>query len=429
MFNLFNKEIPANNIPLDINKNIINTANHPAELAEIIIDKGIGCYLIDSQGNKYLDAVSSMYTNIHGHNNKTINDAIITQVNMISHSTLSDISHSPAIKLTTQLLSILPKELQQIMYTDNELSTIEQSLRLAIETTKKDNFLVFSNELHTKTLQSINNKIKIINLPYPEITKYDIDQTTEVIELNDYISKQIINHKKNLAGVIIEPLIQSLNDVKKSHPAILKNIRDKCNELNIPLIFDETMTAFGRTGGMFAFEKAGVIPDILCLGQSLSGGYLPIGAIAVSEKIKTKETSKSFNTKYHSYIANPLSCAAAIANLQLLTENQFIEKIQETIYYLITGLKEIRKLTHVAKIIQEGLIVSITFCKDEAKTPYPTEKKVGYKIFKDALKNGVLLGKTDNSIILSPPLTITKSELNLLLEKTKHSIINVTKGL
>jgi len=422
---------------------------------QIVIEKGKGNYIIDTNGNSYLDGISSLWVTVHGHNHPHINKAIKNQLNKISHSTFLGLSNVPAIKLAEKLIKLVPQNLTRIFYSDNGSTSVEIGLKIAYQYWQqhpnskyhtKKKFISFSTAYHGDTIGSVSvggidlyHKIykpllfDVIQAPYPNPLKQKLNKEECEEKCLKELEKLMGTNQKQVAGLIIEPLMQGASGMINTTSHFLQKVKELCIQYNILLIVDEVATGFGRTGAMFAVEKADIQPDILCVAKGLTGGYLPLAATITTEEIfnnflgEHKDNYTFFHG--HTYTANPLACAAAIANLELFEKNNTIEALQEKIYRLITELKEIAKLPHVIEVRQEGFMVGIELCENKkTKKYYAPEKRVGSLVCQEAIKNGVFLRPLGDTIVLIPPLSIDLKELKFLLDTCKKCIIRITQN-
>lgn len=398
----------------------------------LIIERGEGNYLYDIYGKKYLDGISSLWVTVHGHHKKEIDDAIKTQIDKVSHSTLLGLSNVPAIELAEKLLRICPPNLKKVFYSDNGSTAVEIALKMVFQywqqasntkhKIKKTKFLTFQNAYHGDTIGSVSlGGIDLFHQIYKPLLFDSIKAHFD--NACDLISK----HHDELAAVIIEPMIQGAAGMLLQPAGFLRNLRRVCDENGVLLIFDEVATGFGRTGKMFACEHEQVWPDLLCVAKGITGGYLPLAATLTTQKIydgfcaEYKDLKTFFHG--HTYTGNPLACAAALANLKIFEKEKTMESLQPKIADLQKGLKRFWKLTHVADIRQLGFMVGIELMQDlEKKIPYPLRERMGHKVILKARRRGVILRPLGNVIILMPPLSLQIDELDFLLKTTYESI-------
>lgn len=420
----------------------------------LVITEGRGSYLKDSQGKWYLDGVSSLWVNVHGHRKKEIDQALRRQLNKIAHSTFLGLSNDTAILLSKRLIEIAPGDLNKVFYSDSGSTAVEAALKMAFQYWQqkeprlkaKRKFISFVNAYHGDTVGSVSvggidlfhkiyrpllfGTIKA-KAPYcyrcPLGKVYPQCRLKCLKETEDILKKQ----HKSIAGVIIEPMAQAAAGILTQPAGYLRQLRRLCDKYDVLMILDEVAVGFGRTGRMFACEQEGVKPDILCLAKGLSAGYLPLAAT-----LATDEIYKAFLGDYagkktffhgHSYTANPLGCAAALANLEVFRKERTLETVQEKIRFLRKGLKRFYELKAVGDVRQAGLIAGIELVKNrKTKQPYKWEEKTGIRVTRQARKYGVILRPLGNVIVLFPPLSISLPELEELLDVTYRSIEEVT---
>lgn len=423
----------------------------------LIIEKAKGNWLIDTEGNEYLDGISSLWVTVHGHRKMEIDWAVKKQIDKVAHSTLLGLSNVPATLLAQQLIRIAPPNLKKVFYSDSGSTAVEVALKMAFQywkqrrsqiadressnqhqTTNNDlrsttyasktKFLTFTNAYHGDTIGSVS--VGGMDL-FHQIFKPLLFQT---IQANFENAVELIRqHKNELAAVVIEPVIQGAAGMLTQPEGFLAKLRAACDENNVLLIFDEVATGFGRTGKMFACEHEKVWPDILCMAKGITGGYLPLAATLTTQKIYDAFSGRYEELKTffhgHTYTGNPLACAAALANLEIFRKEKTIQKIQPRIRQLKNGLEKFRSLKHVAAIRQWGLMVGIELMKDVAtKVPYDLVDKIGIRVIQIARQQGVILRPLGPVIVLMPPLSITEKEINFLLDVTFESILAATEN-
>ncbi len=431
-----------------------------------IIVSGEGATLCDIEGNRYLDATSSIWVNIHGHRHKSINQAMKKQLDRIAHSTLLGLTNLPAIELAEQLIQIAPKgdvkhkesgeaeKLTKVFYSDNGSTAVEIALKIAFsywqhlggEYKRKKKFVSFSNAYHGDTIGSVSvGGIDLFHAAYGPLLFDTINISSPTcyrcpIGLNypscklacvDEAEKVLKKHHRRLAGLIIEPLIQAAAGMLCAPPGYLRKIRALCTKYEILMIVDEVATGFGRTGKMFASEHEGLVPDLMAISKGLTGGYLPLAATLTRQKIYDAFLGDyaEFKTFFHghSYTGNPLGCAAAIANLKVFKKEKTLEKLKEKIIYVKKSLMSWRRWKHVGDIRQVGLMIAIELVADKkTKLSYPLEMRVGGAVCQEAKSRGVLLRPLGNVIAIVPPLSITLDELEKIITVVGAAIRKVT---
>ena len=422
----------------------------------LIIDEGKGNYLIDIQGKKYLDGVSSLWVTVHGHRHPDINAAIVAQVKKISHSTLLGISNVPAIELAQQLVKISPPGLNKVFYSECGATAVEIGLKMAFQywqqrknlRPQKTKFLYLQNSYHGDTLGAVGvGGIDLFHKIYrPLLTEHirvsapycyrcflGKNQTSCKMECVDKLEKIMRIRHKEIAAFIIEPLVQGAAGMIIAPRGYLKRVRDLCDKYEVLLIADEVAVGFGRTGRMFACEHENVSPDIMIMGKGITGGYLPLAATLTTDEVYNAFLGElwEFKTFYHghTYTGNPVSCAAALANLSVFKKEKTLEKLQNKIVFFTEQLQKFEKLEHVGDIRQKGFMVGIELVLNPAtKEPYPVEEKVGIRVIKEALKNGLVIRPLGDVIVLMPPLSISKAELKKIVAITFDAVKKVTEG-
>ncbi len=425
----------------------------------VIISEGEGSYLKDINGKEYIDGVSSIWVNIFGHRKKEINDAISEQLGRIAHSTLLGLTNIPAIQLAERLVNILRRSfskhsssLNKVFYSDNGSTSVEVALKMAFQYWKhksvegKHTFLSLENAYHGDTLGAVSvggidmfHKtfepilFKTYRAPspdcyrcssgmdYPECGYACIQKMEEILQ----------QHHTEIAGVIMEPLIQAAGGMIVAPQGYLARVRELCTTYNVLLIADEVATGFGRTGRMFACEHEDVLPDIICLSKGITGGYMPLAATVAREEIYNaflgsfRELKTFFHG--HSYTGNPLACAAACACLDLFEQEKILHNVQQKIAILETRIGEMGELSHVGNVRNCGLMAGVELVKDrETKTPYEWERKMGWNVAHHARDNGVFIRPLGNVIVIMPPLNIRSEILDVMLKKIYEAIRAVT---
>jgi adenosylmethionine---8-amino-7-oxononanoate aminotransferase len=420
-----------------------------------VIERGDGRYLIDVHGRKYLDGVSSLWCNIHGHRRKELDHAIQSQLDHIAHSTFLGLSHVPGIRLAARLIEIAPQGLRRVFYSDNGATAVEIALKMAVQywqlrgQTKRTRVASLAESYHGDTVGSMSLGYSeifhrfhksllfpVLRLTPPHVFRY-LKRSSEEEALRSAVreaEEKLTQEKDSLAAFVIEPLMQGAAGMWSQPPGYVWALREICRRNGILFVADEVATGFGRTGKMFACNHEDLSPDILCLGKGITAGYLPLAATITTEEIFSAFLGeyKDFKTFFHghTYTGNPLGCAVALANLELFKQQRIIERMQARIAYLKRRLKEdFVPLTHVADVRQWGFMVGVELVEDKAeRSSYPPEKRIGHKVILEARKRGVMIRPLGDVIILMPPLTIADEELKTLLDVTRDSIQVVTEN-
>ncbi len=422
----------------------------------VIIEEGKGVILKDIDGNEYIDGVSSLWTNVHGHRKKELDEALKNQIDKIAHSTLLGISNVPAVSLAKRLVEITPYGLEKVFYSDSGATAVEIAIKMAFQyqkqakdgDPKKEKFISLKNAYHGDTIGAVSvGGIDLFHSIYkpllfktyqaeaPYCYRCAFKKEYPSCNMECVASLEEVMHKyhQQVTAFIIEPLVQGAAGIIVQPPGYLKRVRELCTKYNILMIADEVAVGFGKTGKMFACEHEDISPDIMALGKGITGGYMPLAATLTTEKIYEAFLGEyhELRTFYHghTYTGNPLACSVAIANLELFEKEKVIDTLKPKIKHLEGLLKEFWELKHVGDIRQCGFMVGIELVKDrETKEPYPLEKRIGYKVILEARKHGLIIRPLGDVIVLMPPLSITLDQLTRLCEVTYFSIKKITQG-
>jgi adenosylmethionine---8-amino-7-oxononanoate aminotransferase len=443
-----------------------------AEYEPLLIQRASGCTLVDVDGREYLDGVSSLWCNIHGHRHPKIDAAIRRQLDEVAHVTLLGMAHPTTVKLARRLVEIAPREepaerhggrcLQHVFFSDDGATAVEVALKMAFQywrqtrqvpssefrvpSSERTKYLAWENAYHGDTLGSVSVGgvarfhemfrpllFDVIRLPAPDCYRLPAGVTRESAcsyYLNQ-LEAALRQHADDLAAVVIEPLVQAAAGIIAHPPGFLRGVRELTQTYGVLLIADEVAVAMGRTGKMFACEHEGVVPDLLCLAKGLTGGYLPLAATLATDEIYSAflgryEESKSF-FHGHTYSGNPLGAAAAIATLDVFEEEQTLTNLSPKIARLSEHLARIAELPHVGDVRQRGLIAGIELVRDrQTKEPFPWAEKRGIRVCQQALEDGVWLRPLGNVIVIMPPLAISVPDIDRICLAVKRGIGGVT---
>lgn len=436
----------------------------------VIISEGRGSHLIGVDGRMYIDGVSSLWVNIHGHRKKEIDEAIRDQMDKIAHSTLLGLGNVPAIRLAEKLVKVIhraalssrqsaktvgangPSDPTKVFYSDNGSTSVEVALKMAFQYWKhkgvsgKERFLSLNNAYHGDTLGAVSvGGIDIFHSAFGPLLfntykapspycyrcelgmKYPGCGLACLSKMEDILSA----HHTGIAALIIEPLVQAAGGMIVSPPGYLKGARELCAKYDVLFIADEVATGFGRTGKMFACEHEAVIPDMICLSKGITGGYLPLAVTVASGEIYNAFLGEFSELKTffhgHSYTGNPLGCAAALACLDIFEKEETLKNIQPKIGVLENWLDEISFLPHVGDARNKGLMAGVELVRDkETKASYPWEEKMGWRVCHHAREKGILIRPLGNVIVIMPPLSISKDDLRYMLDAIGEAIGEVT---
>jgi len=419
----------------------------------IIIEEAKGCYLKDIYGRWYLDGVSSLWVNIHGHRKKEIDDAIRAQLNRVAHTTLLGISNVVAIELAEKLVEITPEGLTKVFYSDNGSTSVEVAIKMAYQywthkgLSHKKLFVSLTNAYHGDTLGAVSVGgidifheafrpllFETLKIPSPYCYRCELGLTKERCNLDClHKAEEVIRaHHEQIAALVVEPMVQGAAGMIVFPQGYMRGLYELCKKYSILLIADEVATGFGRTARMFACEHEGIKPDFLCLSKGITGGYLPLAATLTTTDVynaflgEIEELKTFFHG--HSYTGNPLACAAALASLEIFEKEDILDNVRALASLLQDFLEEMKELKHVGDVRALGLMGGIELVKDKAtKEPYPYGQQMGYQVCYRAREKSVLLRPLGNVIVIMPPLAITERELKRMLEVIRESIIEITE--
>ena len=421
----------------------------------VIIESGQGCTLKDIWGKEYLDGVSSLWTNVHGHRRPEIDRAIREQLDQVAHSTLLGLSNVPAIGCAKMLVEIAPPGLSRVFYSDSGSTAVEVALKMAFQYQRqapggdpgRTKFISLTNAYHGDTIGAVSlGGIDLFHATYrallftslkapaPYCYRCPLGKTCPECGLACLaeLAQLMETRGSEVAALVIEPLVQGAAGMIMQPPGYLQGVRDLCTQHNIIMIADEVAVGFGRTGRMFACEHEEVHPDIMAVAKGITGGYLPLAATLATERIYRGFLGKyeEFKTLFHghTYTGNPLACAAAIANLEIFAAEGTLDKMAAKVEGLQDNLRKIGSLKHVGEIRQRGFMVGIELVAyRETKAEFPPELKIGHRVILAARKRGLLIRPLGNIIVLMPPLSMTPAEIDRLCAITRDAIREVTE--
>jgi adenosylmethionine---8-amino-7-oxononanoate aminotransferase len=403
----------------------------------LIIDRGEGSYLYDTQGRRYLDGVSSLWCNVHGHRRPELDRALAAQLEKLAHSTLLGLAHEPAIVLAKRLTEIAPPGLNKVFFSDDGSTAVEAALKMAYQywqlkgRREKRRILKLKEAYHGDTLGAVSvGGIDLFHATYgpllfdtltaPSPYCYrcpDRDNCQE--QCLAELVRLVEEHHGKLAAVILEPVMQGAAGMIPQPPGYLAALREVTRRHEVLLITDEVATGFGRTGTMFACEHEGVSPDILCLAKGVTGGYLPLAATLATDEVYEAFLGEyqEFKTLFHghTFSGNPLAAAVALAGLDIFENDRVLENLGPKIDVLHKHLDDMASLPHVGDVRRRGFMVGIELVADkETRTPFPPARRTGHRVILEARKLGAILRPLGDVLILMPPLSISAAELETL---------------
>jgi adenosylmethionine-8-amino-7-oxononanoate aminotransferase len=391
-----------------------------------IVDSGDGSYLIDVDGRRYIDGVSSLWCNVHGHRHPRIDAAVRNQLRRVAHTTMLGLSHPPAIELAGRLVEIAPPGLQRVFYSDNGSTAAEVALKMAFQywqqqggdDARRTRFVSLRDAYHGDTLGSVSvGGIDLFHSLYRPLLFDSLE--AEPGDAGD-LERVLASHAGEVAAVILEPLVQGAAGMLVHPPGYLADVRALCDRHGTFLICDEVATGFGRTGTMFACEQEGVAPDLLCLAKGMSGGYLPLAATLTTERIYEGFLGRyeDYRTFFHghTYTGNPLACAAALASLEVFEDERTLERLQPKIRQLEALLGELAAHDVVSEVRQTGFMCGIEL------GGFAPEARIGHEVTLEARRRGAIIRPLGDVLVLMPPLAISEAELERLVEIVGDSI-------
>jgi adenosylmethionine---8-amino-7-oxononanoate aminotransferase len=416
----------------------------------LVITHGEGCWLIDSDGRRYLDGVAAIWTNVHGHCKSEINEAIKRQVDRLEHSTLLGLTNDRAALLAKRLIELAPPGLAKVFYSDNGSTAVEISIKMAFQYWQhkgrpaKTKFISFKHAYHGDTIGCVSvGGIDIfhevfrpllfptIQAPSPYCYRCELcherNHNRCSHECLDELERLMAAHGDEVAGVVLEPLVQGAGGMIVQPPGFAKRVRQLCDRYDCLLIADEVAVGFGRTGTMFACQQEGVTPDIMALSKGITAGYLPLAATLATQEVYDvflgdyRELKTFFHG--HTFTGNPIACAAALASLELFEKDRLLEKLPGKISHLSLRLSRLSNLPWVGDIRHCGLIGGIELVKNkETREPFAWEERIGVQVCLEAQRHGIFLRPLGNVIVVFPPLAISLEELDFLMDGIEAAI-------
>lgn len=395
-----------------------------------IIVRGDGFDLIDADGQRYLDGISSLWCNVHGHCVPEIDAAVQKQLGRVAHSTLLGLAGEPSIRLARALVERAPAGLDKVFFSDSGATTVEVALKMAYQFHRqkpggpedRDLFLCVGNAYHGDTLATVSvGGIELfhrsyrhllfptITVPSPVALRVPAGHSREswLAFCFDEARRLFTEHHARLAGVVMEPIVQGAAGILVHPPGYLTHIRSLCTEFGIPLIADEVAVGFGRTGTLFACEQEDVRPDFLCVAKGISGGYLPLGATLTTTEIfdaflgDPAEGRTFFHG--HTYTGNALGCAAGLASLQLLEQRRVLDHVAHCAGVIRDELASLCDHPHVAEVRQRGMMIGIELVQDrDGLRPFDVRRRMGHQVTLAARRRGVIIRPLGDVVVLMP---------------------------
>jgi adenosylmethionine-8-amino-7-oxononanoate aminotransferase len=424
---------------------------HERQAEALMFVAGDGHYLVDIDGNRYLDGVSSLSSSLFGHRRPEIDAAISAQLGRVAHATLFGNTTDQAVRLAHRLVAIAPEGLTRVFFSDTAAGAVDAALKMAYQYwqqadegrhSSRQVFLTLGNAYHGDTIGALSvSGIEQFQKPYKKLLFSTLDAHSSycyrcpngyardkcVSDCMKELEQVAYDNAGRIAGIVVEPGLQMTGRMITQPDGYLAKIHDIAEKIGALLIHDESMVGFGRSGTMFASEQLGVTPDFLCLANGLTAGYLPMAATLTSEKIFQvfnggAEAAEPF---FHGdqFAGNPLAAAAALASLDLFEQEGILEALPAKITRLERELGRVGQFPCVGEIRQFGLAAGIELVADgESKAPYPREERRGARAAMAARAHGVFVSAVGDIIVLMPPLTIEEDEIKLLVDAVVEGI-------
>ncbi|MEX0972787.1 MAG: adenosylmethionine--8-amino-7-oxononanoate transaminase [Solirubrobacterales bacterium] len=398
----------------------------------LIIERAEGAQLIDSAGNRYIDGVSSLWCNVHGHRHAGIDAALREQLEKVAHSTMLGLSHPGAAELAAKLVGLAPPGLSRVFYSESGSTAVEIALKMAFQFQqqrggqhrRRTSFVHLRDAYHGDTIGSVAvGGIDLFHSTYRPLLF-----ATHAAEPGDAadLERVLCCHEEEVAALIVEPLVQGAAGMLVHPPGYLREARELCNRFGVLLICDEVATGFGRTGTMFACEQEGVAPDLLCLAKGLTGGYLPLAATLATERIYdgflgAPEERRTF-FHGHTYTGNPLACAAALASLEAFERERTLERLGAKVELLGELLEDVAAMPAVTEVRRRGTMTGIDLGEHDPAL------RLGHRVALEARRRGAIVRPLGDVVVLMPPLSISAEELRRLVGITAESIAAACRG-
>jgi adenosylmethionine---8-amino-7-oxononanoate aminotransferase len=398
----------------------------------LVIEAAEGTDLVDAEGRRYIDGVSSLWCNVHGHRHPLIDQAVRDQLERVAHSTMLGLTHPGGAELAARLVELAPPGLTRVFYSDSGATATEIALKMAFQYwqqrggqhARRTSFVGLRDGYHGDTLGAVSvGGIETFCSVYEPLmfrchraVPGDAGDLERILDI----------HGEEVAAVIVEPLVQGAAGIRVQPPGYLRRVRELCDRHELLLICDEVATGFGRTGTMFACEQEDVAPDLMCLAKGITGGYLPLAATLATEAVYEGFLGEfhEFKTFFHghTYTGNPLACAAALASLDVFEEERVLERLAPKIELLGELLEPLASHPAVAEIRRIGFMTGIQLAD------YPLEARMGHQVTLEARKRGAIIRPLGDVVILMPPLAISEEDLTRLVSITAEAIDTATSS-
>ena len=405
----------------------------------LVIDRGEGVYLFDTDGQRYLDGVSSLWVTVHGHAEPAINAAITAQLGKLDHSTFLGLTHEPGIRVAEELLRVAPEGLSKVFFAGDGSSAAEAAIKIAYQAAVQRGedrplYVHIAEGYHGDTLGAVSlGGVELFHATYgpllietrmissPGVLKPGQTRAERAVEVLAELNTVLAAEPERVCAVVIEPMVQAAGGMLTHDVAFLQGVRAACDASGASMLVDEVATGIGATGRWFAVEHAGVTPDLMVVGKRVTGGVLPLSAVLVTQAIYDCFLGEGTRTFFHghTYTANPLSCAAALANLELMHARGTVARAARVGERITAGLAEIGADERVLEIRQVGTMTGIEVASVGERT--------GFEVCRAARRHGVIIRPLGDVVVLMPPLGITDDELDELLGAVDLAIREVVQ--
>ena len=419
------------------------TQMHDHETVPMVpVVRGEGAWLVDADGRRYLDGISSWWTNLFGHANPRLAAALADQARRLEHVIFAGFTHAPAIELAEELVRVTPPGLDRVFFADNGSAAVEVALKMSFHYWLnrghggKTRFIALTGSYHGETLGALSVSdvalyrktyapllLTPILAPSPDAYEADPGETPAQVAARRLgeLRALLERHAHETCAVIVEPLVQCAGGMRMYHPDYLAGLRRLCDEFGVHFIADEIAVGFGRTGTLFACEQAGVAPDFMCLSKGLTGGTLPLSVVLTTEAVYAAfyaeyNAGKAF-LHSHSYTGNPLACRVALETLAIFRDEPVLERNRILAAHLAQRLAPLRNHPHVADVRQTGMIAAVELVADKRnRTPWPAAERRGMRVYLHGLQHGALLRPLGNVVYFMPPYVVTTGEIDQLVD-------------
>jgi adenosylmethionine-8-amino-7-oxononanoate aminotransferase len=421
----------------------------------LVVDEADGVWLVDTLGNRYLDGVSSLWCNVHGHRVPEIDAAVAAQLGKIAHSTLLGLASTASIECAEELLRWTPAGLTRVFFSDAGATAVEIALKMAFQhhqlrgDVERREFVAIRGGYHGDTIGSVSvggidlfHRIfkpllfDVNHAPQPYCYRCPLgkERATCGMACADEVEKVFAARRGKIAALVVEPLVQGADGMITQPPGWLRRLRELCDREGALLVCDEVATGFGRTGTMFAVEQEGVVPDLMTVAKGITGGYLPLAATLATERVFESFLGSHAEQRTffhgHTYCGNPLACAAAVASMRLFRDRGIVAALPAKSDALGRALEPIAAHPRVGEIRRRGLMVGIELVRDRrTREEYPYAARAGHRVCLEARPLGAILRPLGNVVVLMPPLAMTEAELGRLAAIALEAIDRATAKL